>query len=162
VSDVESILRAEARRRGVVLEIELAPEALAITGDRIQVQQVLINLVLNAMDAVADLPDARRAVTVSVTRNVNGAVLAVRDRGHGIGTEQRTMVFEPLFSTKPNGMGLGLSISRTIVEARGGRIQVDSVPGEGSVFQVEFPLAGANSAPSPRPAVPAGSEGLMV
>jgi signal transduction histidine kinase len=72
------------------------------------------------------------------------------------------MVFEPLFSTKPNGMGLGLSISRTFVEAHGGRIQVDSVPGEGSVFQVEFALAGANSAPSPRPAVPAGSEGLMV
>ena len=152
VSDSESIMRAEARRRGVVLEIRRAPEALAIMGDQIQMQQVLINLVLNAMDAVADESDARRTVVVSVAKGNTGAVLAVRDRGRGIAPEHRTKLFESFFSTKSNGMGLGLSITRTIVEAHGGRVWVECGPGEDTVFQVELPLASANGALSPHPA----------
>ena len=152
VSDLESIMRAEAQRRGVVLEIRRAPETLAIMGDPVQIQQVLLNLVLNAMDAVADESEARRTVVVSVAKGETGAVLAVRDRGHGIPPEQRTKLFESFFSTKRSGMGLGLSITRTIVEAHGGRIWVESGPGEGAVFQAEWPLAGANGASSPHPA----------
>ena len=152
VSDSDSIMRAEARRRGVVLEIRRAPEALAIVGDQIQIQQVLINLVLNAMDAVADESEARRTVVVSVAKGERGAVLAVRDRGRGIAPEHRTKLFESFFSTKPNGMGLGLSITRTIVEAHGGRVWVDCGPGEDTVFQVELPLASANGALPPHPA----------
>jgi signal transduction histidine kinase len=152
VSDLESIMRAEAQRRGVVLEIRRAPETLAIMGDRVQIQQVLINLVLNAMDAVGDEAEARRTVVVSVTKGEGGAVLAVRDRGRGIAPEHRTKLFESFFSTKRNGMGLGLSITRSIVEAHGGRIWVESGPGEGAVFQAEWPLASANGASSPHPA----------
>jgi C4-dicarboxylate-specific signal transduction histidine kinase len=152
LNDLESIIRAEARRRGVTLEIRRAPEALAIVGDRIQIQQVLINLVLNAMDAVADESEARRAVVVSVAKGESGAVLAVRDRGRGIAPEHRTKLFESFFSTKRNGMGLGLSITRTIVEAHGGRIWVESGPEEGTLFQVELPLAIANGAMSPQTA----------
>jgi signal transduction histidine kinase len=152
VSDLESIMRAEAQRRGVALEIRRAPEALAIMGDRVQIQQVLINLVLNAMDAVADEAEARRAVVVSVAKGETGAVLAVRDRGRGIAPEHRTKLFESFFSTKRNGMGLGLSITRTIVEAHGGRVWAESGPDEGAVFQVEWPLASANGASSPQPA----------
>ena len=151
VSDLESIMRAEARRRSVVLEIRRAPETLAIMGDRVQIQQVLINLVLNAMDAVADESEVRRTVVVSVAKGEGGAVLAVRDRGRGIAPEHRTKLFESFFSTKRNGMGLGLSITRTIVEAHGGRVWVESGPGD-TVFQVELPLAIANGAPSPHPA----------
>jgi signal transduction histidine kinase len=152
LSDLESIMRAEARRRGVVLEIRRAPESLAIMGDPVQIQQVLINLVLNAMDAVADESEARRTVVVSVAKGERGAVLAVRDRGRGIAPEHRTKLFESFFSTKPNGMGLGLSITRTIVEAHGGRVWAESGPDDGAVFQVELPLASANGALSPHPA----------
>jgi len=152
VSDLESIMRAEARRRSVVLEIRRAPEILATMGDRVQIQQVLINLVLNAMDAVADQSDIRRTVVVSVTKSETGAVLAVRDRGRGIAPEHRTKVFESFFSTKHNGMGLGLSITRTIVEAHGGRVWAESGPDDGTVFRVELPLATANGASLPHPA----------
>ena len=152
VNDLESILRAEARRRGVGLEIRPAPETLAIMGDRVQIQQVLINLVLNAMDAVVELPEARRTVVVSVAKGAGGAVLAVRDRGRGIAPEHRAKLFESFFSTKPSGMGLGLSITRTIVEAHGGRIRAESGPEDGTVFQVELPLTIATGASSPHPA----------
>jgi signal transduction histidine kinase len=152
VSDLESIMRAEARRRGVALEIRRAPESLAIMGDRVQMQQVLINLVLNAMDAVSDESEGRRTVVVSVVKGERGAVLAVRDRGRGIAPEHRTKLFESFFTTKRNGMGLGLSITRTIVEAHGGRIWAESGPDEGTVFQAELPLAIANGASSPHPA----------
>ncbi len=152
VSELEPILRAEAKRRGVTLEIRPAPMTTTIVGDRIQIQQVLINLVLNAMDAVADVPEVRRRVVVSIARGENGAVISVRDRGRGIAPEHRTKLFDSFFSTKRNGMGLGLSITRTIVEAHGGRIWAENGPGEGSVFQIELPLAVANGTPSQNPA----------
>ena len=146
VRELESIMRAEARRRSVALEIKRAPEAIAIMGDRIQMQQVLINLVLNAMDAVADQPEARRMVSVTVAQSESGAVLTVRDRGQGIAPEHQARLFESFFSTKPSGMGLGLSISRSIVEAHGGRVSADSDPVEGTVFRAELPLAAATGA----------------
>jgi signal transduction histidine kinase len=113
---------------------------------------VLINLVLNAMDAVADESEDRGTVVVSVAKRESGAVLAVRDRGRGIAPEHRTKLFESFFSTKHNGMGLGLSITRTIVEAHGGRVWAESGPGEDTVFQVELPFAASAGASSPHPA----------
>jgi len=147
VGDLASIMRAEAKRRGVTLDIRPAPGSVTIMGDPIQIQQVLINLVLNAMDAVADESGARRAVEVSVAGGEHGAVLAVRDRGRGIAPEHRDKVFESFFSTKPNGMGLGLSITRTIVEAHGGRIRAESGPDDdGTVFLVDLPCARSTGA----------------
>lgn len=154
VSDLGRIMRAEARRRDISLEFRSAPVALVIAADRVQIQQVLVNLVLNAMDAVAELPDARRKVVVTVAHGELGALLAVRDWGQGIAPEQRAKLFESFFTTKPNGMGLGLSITRTIVEAHGGRIRVESTPGEGSVFEAEFPLVKSSGAPHPRDSTP--------
>jgi len=118
-------------------------------GDRIQIQQVLINLVLNAMDAVSDGPEHRRTVVVSATKGERGAMLAVRDHGQGIAPEHRSRLFESFFSTKHNGMGLGLSITRTIVEAHGGRIWAESGPQGGTVFKVELPFFEPNGASSP-------------
>ncbi len=146
LADLESIMRAEARRRGVALEMQRAPDALIVLADRIQVQQVLINLVLNAMDAVQAQPEARRTVTVSVARHKRNAVMSVADRGPGIAPEHLGKIFESFYSTKGNGMGLGLSITRTIVESHGGRVWVDATGDGGTVFRAELPLASLKSA----------------
>ena len=152
VSDLESIMRAEARRRRVTLEIRCAPNPAILMGDRIQMQQVLVNLVLNAMDAVDDEAEARRTVSVSVGMSDHGAVLSVQDRGHGIAPEHRDRIFESFFTTKRQGMGLGLAVTRTIVEAHGGRIWFESAAGGGTVFRVGLPLAGEGGASPPHPA----------
>jgi signal transduction histidine kinase len=138
--DSEVILGAEARRRRVAISFRNPPTALAMVGDRVQMQQVVINLVLNAMDAVADLPEERRNVVVSVERGDETAVVLVHDSGPGIPLEHLPRVFEPFFTTKRGGMGLGLSIVRTLVEAHGGVAAADNAPDGGAVLRVELPL----------------------
>lgn len=149
VREVEPVLRAEARRRRVTLDVRLAAPPAPLVGDRVQIQQVLLNLVLNAMDAVNGLLEARRTVVVSVERDADRLALVVRDRGHGIAPEDLPKLFDAFFSTKRKGMGLGLSITRTLVEAHGGRIRVEAGPGEGAVFRAEWPVAGGAGAPGP-------------
>ena len=131
VRELEPVLRAEARRRGVALDLRLAATATILVGDRVQIQQVLLNLALNAMDAANGLPEARRAVAVSVERDADRLTLVVRDQGQGIAPEHLPQLFDSFFSTKPRGMGLGLSITRTLVEAHGGRIWAESGPRRG-------------------------------
>ena len=143
VSDVERILRAEARRRNANLDIRLPATPAMMVGDRIQIQQILINLVLNALDAIEGLPESRRTVTVSV-ENAEGRVrLAVQDRGAGVASEHLPRLFESFFTTKSSGMGLGLPIVRTLVDAHGGSVTADRDVAEGAVFRVEFPAADA-------------------
>jgi signal transduction histidine kinase len=144
VRETEAVLRSEARRRQVTLDFRTTTAPVTIVGDRIQTQQVLINLVLNAMDAIADEPEDRRTVVVSMERTAGGVDLAVRDRGHGIAPEHLPKLFEPFFSTKRQGMGLGLSIARTLVESHGGRIWAENAVDRGAVFHVELP-AGAST-----------------
>jgi signal transduction histidine kinase len=101
--------------------------------------------VINAMDAMADMPDGRRTVAVTADRGANGIVIQVRDSGDGIAPENLPRVFQSFFSTKTDGMGMGLSISRTLVEAHGGRIGAENGPGRGAVFQVELPVTGEST-----------------
>lgn len=148
LTDMLTILRAEAQRRRVALAIRPAPSVVEVVADRVQVQQVLLNLALNAMDAVADVPEERRVVTVSAGRRRDVAAITVRDRGHGIPAEHLPKLFDSFFSTKRTGIGLGLSIVRTLVEAQGGKVWAENGPGDGASFHVDLPLAG--SAASPR------------
>ena len=141
------LLAPEARRRRATLELHVGSDAGRVRGDRTQIVQVLINLLLNAFDALAAVEPERRTVRIETQLGGGRVRVTVSDRGKGIAPEDLAKVFDSFYSTKPAGMGLGLSIARTIVEAHGGRIGAESSPGQGSSFSFELPLlTGAGAA----------------
>jgi signal transduction histidine kinase len=141
VRETVRFLSALAIAREVDLTSFIAPTSLPIKGDLIQLQQVIVNLIVNAMDAMSSMPSAERRITVSTARDGNSADLSVSDVGPGIPVDKLKEVFEPFFSTKPQGMGMGLSIARTIVEAHGGQLSAENQAGRGAVFRIRLPLA---------------------
>ncbi len=141
VRETVRFLSALAIAREVDLTSFIAPTPLPIKGDLIQLQQVILNLIVNAMDAMSGMPTAERRITVSTVRDGNSADLSVSDVGPGIPVEKLKEVFEPFFTTKPQGMGLGLSIARTIVEAHGGQLSAENQAGRGAAFRIRLPLA---------------------
>jgi signal transduction histidine kinase len=148
-TEVLALLENEARRRDVTFDASLIDGLPPILGDRIQLQQVMLNLLVNAMDAMADTPEARRVVAITTAPIGDGRVeLAVSDRGHGIASENMPRLFESFWSTKPQGMGLGLSIVKSIVEAHGGSIHAENNANGGATFRVLLPVA-AESATMP-------------
>jgi len=124
VTDVLALLRSSFIERRIVVELAMEPELPAVYGDRVQLQQVVLNILMNAADAVSAMPDAAGR-TLTVTTAVAGPTVsvAVADKGVGVSDENLARMFDPFFTTKPNGMGLGLSICRTIMDAHGGRIE---------------------------------------
>jgi signal transduction histidine kinase len=137
-------LSALAIGQEVVLISLLAPVPLFVKGDQVQLQQVALNLIVNAMDAMSGMPRTERRIKVSTSRDGNSACLSVSDVGPGIPIDQLKQVFEPFFTTKAQGMGMGLSIARTIVEAHGGQLSAENLAGRGAAFYMRLPLRQPN------------------
>lgn len=133
-------LSALAIAKKVELISLIAPAPLPIKGDQVQLQQVVLNLIVNAMDAMSGMPSDQRRIKVSTARDGNSGCLSVSDVGPGIPVDELKQVFEPFFTTKPEGMGMGLSIARTIVEAHGGQLSAQNLAGRGVAFLVRLPL----------------------
>ncbi|WP_074307758.1 ATP-binding protein [Singulisphaera sp. GP187] len=144
VLEVEEFFRDEVRRRGMTLTLDLARDLPSSWGDSVQIQQVLVNLLRNAIDALAASQRHDPTVVIATRPDANGGVeFDVTDNGEGIPEDRLGQVFDAYFSTRAEGMGMGLAISRTIVEAHHGRIRVESEPGVRTTFRFTLPASDA-------------------
>jgi len=144
--EVCSFVEYETRKMGLTCEEEYAAGPLMIRADLVQIEQVLLNLIRNALDALQQVPEARRRIILRTLRlSTDHVGILVEDNGPGIDEETRRRLFDPFFTTKESGMGMGLAISQTIVVAHKGQLLVQSEVGKGSVFSVTLPLNGRSS-----------------
>jgi signal transduction histidine kinase len=141
VLEALDLVAALAHARGVSLNSILAEGPLPVKADNIQLQQVLINLIVNAIDAMERLEKAQRRITVCTARAGDSVEIEIADSGPGIPAGNLDEIFEPFYTTKPNGMGMGLSIARTIIDAHDGNISADTSGQRGAVFRIVLPLA---------------------
>jgi C4-dicarboxylate-specific signal transduction histidine kinase len=139
VREVVALVRAEMTRRGVAVRLRLAGDLPPVVGDRVLLQQVLLNLMTNGADAMADTGRPRE-LTVRSAADGDGVTVTVTDTGAGLDPAAAGQAFEPFFTTKPGGMGMGLTICKTIVEAHGGRIGAVSNTGGGTVVWFLLPV----------------------
>ncbi len=144
VGDVAALVRIDAATRQVKVDVHVPADLPHVRGDRVQIQQVLLNLILNGMDALdGTRPEARRVdVTARADVAPGGPIveIAVTDAGAGIPADTLARIFDPFFTTKPNGMGIGLAVSRAIVEAHGGRLWAENRNGGGAAFRFTLPV----------------------
>ncbi|MCB1009966.1 MAG: hypothetical protein KDB94_13860, partial [Acidobacteria bacterium] len=147
VGDLMALIEAEGRRRRIAVDTDLEPELPPVQGDPTRLGQVVLNLALNALDAVGDEGPGAREVLLR-TRSADGRVeLAVSDSGPGLVDEHLPRLFEPFFTTKSDGLGLGLSIVRSIVESHGGQVAAENVTGGGATFRVRLPAIRKSAGP---------------
>src|SRR6266446_155084 len=146
ILEVVALARSEVQSNGVSLRSRLAEDLPLILGDRIQLQQVLLNLIINAIEAMNDVRDVRELSVSSANDDSRNVLIAVRDSGPGLDPRNLDRLFEAFYTTKPHGMGMGLAISRSIVEAHGGRLWVTPNEPHGAVFQFTLPSGADNVA----------------
>ena len=163
IREVVALTRSEVQRNGVLLQTQFANDLPLIMGDRIQLQQVILNLLINGIEAMAGLDEGQRALWVSSQKigqtsdelvehafedeaaaqaEQSNLLIAVRDSGPGLDPANFDRLFDPFYTTKPQGLGMGLAISRSIIEAHGGRLWVTPNTPSGAVFQFTLPISG--------------------
>jgi NO-binding membrane sensor protein with MHYT domain len=138
VQEVSVLVRNETARNGVQVRLQLAAGLPRVQGDRVQLQQVLINLIMNAIDAMRTATDRARYLDIMSAKHADGVVVRVQDSGIGLDPDRLERVFEPFYTTKPQGIGIGLSISRSIIESHGGRLWTEPAS-YGAIFQFTLP-----------------------
>jgi len=150
IGETLALTRGDLQRHRILVEAEPNAHLPQVSGDRIQLQQVLLNLITNAIDSMAAKNGARVLCVRSEVRDGASVLVSVADTGTGIGSQDIDRIFNPLFTTKSGGMGMGLSISRSIIEAHGGRLWVAPNKPDGAVFQFMLLADDANSAGASR------------
>jgi signal transduction histidine kinase len=145
IAEVVALADGELRRHGVALHTDLAADLPPVLADRVQVQQVLLNLVMNGIEAMKEVTDRPRQLLIRSRPEGSSQVLvAVQDSGIGLDEQSLERVFEAFYTTKPEGMGMGLSISRSVIEAHGGRLWTVANSDYGATFQFTLPTEGGS------------------
>jgi signal transduction histidine kinase len=143
IHEVLAMIDPEARQHRVAVRTDLAAGIPPVRGDRVQVQQVLLNLVMNSIDAMQEVTGRPRALRIRAQPHEAGTVLvAVQDAGIGLDPQSLARLFEPFYTTKPAGLGMGLAISRSIIEAHGGKLWASANSGYGATFHFIVPTEG--------------------
>jgi signal transduction histidine kinase len=141
IVEVVSLTRGQVLKNGVSLLTQLSSDLPPILGDRVQLQQVLMNLIINAIEAMGEVSEDRRKLVVCSSKDdSHGVLITVKDSGPGIGKESFDRLFNPFYTTKSTGMGMGLSICRSIIETHGGRVWATSNLPQGAIFHFTLPL----------------------
>lgn len=143
--EVLSLMRSDLVARNIALEMHFPAPPLTVYGDRIQLQQVLLNLLANACEAMAGSPPDRRTITVDIGESGGSSVLCIKDQGHGLTPGSEGKIFDPFHTTKAEGLGMGLAICRGILTAHGGRLTAKNGPVGGAIFCMELPLHGTKN-----------------
>jgi len=146
VHELTVLLRDEAMRRGIHMQTELVPGLPKVNADRVQLQQVLLNLLMNGMDAMDNVTARRKELIISARVEEANVIVCVEDSGKGLDAETAENIFTPFFTTKPHGVGLGLSLSRSIIEAHEGKLWASARPSGGAVFQFTLPASDGSDA----------------
>jgi signal transduction histidine kinase len=139
INEVIVLGRSAVNKNGVSVRTRLSEGLVPIHGDRVQLQQVVLNLLLNAVEAMSSVEAGARELLISTEQDHTGVLVAVRDSGPGIDPSRLERVFDPFYTTKSSGMGMGLSICRSIIDAHGGRLWAEANEPRGASFQFTLP-----------------------